>query len=55
MARSLEEIKRDPDDLSLHNRIIRLSAGIAEWKVRKHKAGNTTLLDDISRRAYHDS
>jgi hypothetical protein len=54
MTRSLEQIERDANDRSLHHRIIRLAARVAEWKVRKHEAGDAALLDDIPRRADYD-
>ena len=54
MARSLKEIERDTNDCSLHHRIIRLTARVAEREVREHEAGNAALLDDIPRRADYD-
>jgi hypothetical protein len=51
MACTLKKIKRDPNDLSLHHRIIWLAAGVAEGKVSEHEPGNAALLDDIFRRA----
>ena len=54
MARSLKEIERDTNDCSLHLRIIRFTARIAEGEVREHEAGNAALLDDILRGADYD-
>ena len=51
VARSLKEIHRDTYDCSLHRRIIRFAARIAQWEVREHEARNAALLDDIPRRA----
>jgi hypothetical protein len=54
MACCLQQVERNTNDRSLHHRIIRLAARVAEWKVRKHEAGNPALLDDIPRRADYD-
>src|SRR5712664_2959725 len=54
VAGSLKEIESDTNNCSLHHRIIRLTARVAEWEVREHEAGNAALLDDVLRRAdYH--
>ena len=54
MPRRLQQVERNTNDRSLHHRIIRLAARVAEWKVREHEAGDPTLLDDIPRRADYD-
>ena len=54
VARSLKEIERNTNDSSLHNRIIGLTARVAEGEVREHEARNAALLDDIPRRADYD-
>ena len=54
MARSLKDIERNTNDSSLHYRIIRLTARVAEGEVREHEAGNAALLDDIPRRTDYD-
>jgi len=50
MARSLKEIERNTNDSSLHYRIIRLTARVAEGEVREYEARNAALLDNIPRR-----
>jgi len=54
MARSLQQVERNTNDRSLHHRIIRLAARVAEREVREHEAGDAALLDDIPRRADYD-
>ena len=54
MARSLQQLERNANDRSLHHRIIRLAARVAEGKVREHETGDRALLDDIARRAHYD-
>ena len=54
VARSLEEVEGDTNDCSLHHRIIRLTARVAEREVREHEAGNAALLDNIPCRADYD-
>jgi hypothetical protein len=53
LARGLKEIEGDTNNCSLHQRIIRLAAGVAQREVREHEAGYAALLDDIPRRADH--
>jgi len=50
VARSLKEIERNTNDSSLHCRIIRLTARVAEGEVREYEARNAALLDNILRR-----
>jgi hypothetical protein len=54
VAGSVQEIERNTNDSSLHHRIIRLTARVAEGEVSEHEAGNAALLDDIPRRANYD-
>jgi len=53
-ARSLQQVERNANDRSLHQRIIRLAAWVAEGEVRENETGHPALLDDIPRRADHD-
>ena len=54
VARSLKDIERNTNDSSLHYRIIRLTARVAEGEVREDETGNAALLDDIPRRPEYD-
>jgi len=54
MTRRLQQVERNTNDRSLHRRIIRLAARVAEGKVREHEAGDAALFDDIPRRANYD-
>ncbi len=54
MARSFQQVERNANDRSLHHRIIRLAARVAEGEVREHETGDPALLDDIPRRADYD-
>ena len=54
MARSLQQVERSANDRSLHRRVIRLAARVAEREIREHEAGNAALLDDVPRRADDD-
>jgi hypothetical protein len=54
MARSFQQVERNANDRSLHHRIIRLAARVAEGEVREHEAGDPALLDDIPCRPDYD-
>jgi hypothetical protein len=49
VARGLNEVKRNANDLSLHERILRFTAGVAEREVSEYEARHAALLDDILR------
>ena len=51
VARSLKQIERNTNDCSLHPRIIRLTARVAEGEVREYETRNAALLYDILRGA----
>jgi len=46
-----KEAQRLTYDLSLHVRLPRMTAGIAEWKVREIEPWNTAMLDNVQRRS----
>ena len=54
MARGLQQVERHTNDRSLHHRVIRLAARVAEGEVREHEAGDPALLDDVPGRADYD-
>ena len=54
MTSGLKQIERDTDNRSLHSRVIRLTARVAEREVGEHETRNAALFDDIPRGADYD-